>query len=153
MARIYPEFLGGPRAVGLLLLRLVTGVAFLFHGWGKITSPFDWMDKFGPSGYPSWLQACGAVAEFGGGIALILGALTPLACLGLAATMFVAAVLMHTIKFGDPFVSMDPSRPQSSELAFVYLAISLALLLLGPGKLSLDYCLFGRRRAATSPPV
>ena len=30
-------------SAGLLILRLVAGLAFVFHGYGKITKPFAWM--------------------------------------------------------------------------------------------------------------
>jgi hypothetical protein len=31
--RLFPAFLGGPGAVGLLVLRLVAGTAMMLHGW------------------------------------------------------------------------------------------------------------------------
>jgi putative oxidoreductase len=148
MWRVFPEFAGGPRGVALLLLRLAMGVAFLFHGWPKIQNPMGWMPEGAP--IPGVLQAAAAVAEFGGGLALILGLLTPLAALGLAATMLVAALMVH-VPMGHPFVASKPGEP-SSELAVVYLSISTALLLLGPGKLSLDWLLFGRRAAPRPTP-
>src|SRR5437867_1183325 len=115
MNRFYPEFVGGPRAVGLLLLRLVTGVAFLFHGWPKITNPMGWMPPEAP--VPGVLQAAAALAEFGGGLGLILGALTPLACLGIAFTMLGALFMVH-VPSGHPFVSQGGP---SMEPATVYL--------------------------------
>src|SRR5688572_29232558 len=101
---------------GLLLLRLITGTAFLFHGWPKIQNPTGWM---GPQGaqIPDVLQAAAAVSEFGGGIALILGLLTPLAALGIAGVMVTAIGMVHLPK-GDPFVNPGGS---SWELAAVYL--------------------------------
>ena len=30
-------------SAGLLILRLVAGLAFISHGYGKITEPFAWM--------------------------------------------------------------------------------------------------------------
>ncbi len=36
MYRLYPTFLGGSSAAGLLDLRLVAGSAMMFHGWPKI---------------------------------------------------------------------------------------------------------------------
>ncbi len=33
--------LASSASVGVLLLRLIGGVAFLFHGWGKIQNPFS----------------------------------------------------------------------------------------------------------------
>ena len=32
-------------SVGLLILRLVAGLAFIFHGYGKITKPFGWIPE------------------------------------------------------------------------------------------------------------
>jgi len=141
---LFPEFAAGRPAVGLLLLRLFTGVAFLFHGWPKIQNPMGWMGPEAP--VPGVLQLAAAVAEFGGGLALILGLLTPVAALGLAVTMLVAIFMVH-IPRGDPFVG-KPGQP-SYELAAAYLANVVALLLLGPGRLALDALLFGRRRAVT----
>ena len=64
-----------PADTALLLLRIVAGVAFMLHGWGKIQHPFSWM---GPD-MPGFLQALAALSEFGGGAAWALGLLTPLA--------------------------------------------------------------------------
>jgi putative oxidoreductase len=139
MARIYPPFVGGSGAFGLLVLRLVVGAAFILHGWGKIQNPMHWMDGFSESPPPGVLQAAAAVAEFGGGIALILGLLTPLASLGIIGTMCGALFLVH-IPHGDSFVN---PRGGSYELAAVYLAAGLLFLCAGPGKLSADACLFG----------
>lgn len=126
-------------SIGLLALRVVIGVAFMFHGWGKIQAPFSWMPPGAP--VPGFLQALAALSEFGGGLAWILGLLTPLASLGLVATMAVA-VAMH-VSSGDPFVAMGGP---SYEAAAVYLGISLALLLVGPGRLSVDAAVFGTKR-------
>ncbi|MGE3684063.1 MAG: DoxX family protein [Bdellovibrionales bacterium] len=112
---------------GLFVLRLVAGAAFVTHGSGKITSPMGWMGPEAP--VPGVFQALAAVAEFGGGLAWILGLFTPLASLGLIITMSVAA-FFH-ISRGDGFVN-------GYELASVYLAISLLLFLAGPGRFSLD---------------
>jgi putative oxidoreductase len=69
-------------STGLLILRLVAGLAFMFHGYGKIQNPFGWM---GPEAkVPGALQALAAMSEFGGGLAWMLGLLTPLASFGLA---------------------------------------------------------------------
>jgi putative oxidoreductase len=126
--------------LALLFLRVVAGLAFMLHGWGKIQNPFGWM---GPDGFaPGIFQALAALSEFGGGLAWILGLLTPLASLGIACTMAVA-FSFHTIGRGDPFVSMTGGP--SSELAVVYFCIAVLLIAMGPGRLSLDRPLFGRR--------
>ncbi len=140
-------YIGGAGSLGLLVLRLAVGAAFLFHGWGKIQNPMGWMGPDSP--FPNYLQAAAAIAEFGGGVALIIGFLTPLFAFMLACTMAVAALKVH-IPAGDPFVDLKGGR--SWELAAVYFAASVAILLLGPGTLSLDWCLFGRRAASADRP-
>jgi putative oxidoreductase len=126
-------------SIAVLLLRLVTGVAFLFHGWGKIQNPMHWLD-LAPNHPPGFLQALAAVAEFGGGIGLILGLLTPLCCAGIACTMGFA-IYTHVSR-GDPFVSKGGG---SYELATVYLVVVIAIALLSSGRYSLDQRLVGRR--------
>jgi putative oxidoreductase len=128
----------------LLLLRLVMGSAFILHGWVKIQHPFDWMPGFAPPP----LLALAALAEFGGGILLILGLLTPVACLGIACTM-ATAFYMHAFMRGDPFVSTE-LRP-TWELASVYFCVALTLLTLGPGRVSVDAHLFKRRVRVATP--
>jgi putative oxidoreductase len=140
--KIFGGFHGGRTAVGLLIIRLVFGLGIALHGWGKIQHPFNWMGADAP--VPGFLQALAALSEFGGGIALILGLLTPVALLGLAITMLVAITTVH-LKAGDPFVARGGGR--SYELAALYLAVSLLVLLAGPGRLSLDAKLFGRGRS------
>jgi putative oxidoreductase len=127
-------------SAGLLLLRLAVGVAFLFHGWPKIHHPLDWMDLMGPSHVPAVLQGLAALAEFGGGMALIVGLLTRLASLGIATNMIVALAMVH-LPNHHPFVSSSQGGP-SFELAAVYLACAVLFLILGPGRFSLDALLF-----------
>jgi putative oxidoreductase len=128
-------------SLALLLLRAVAGLAFVFHGYGKIQNPLGWM---GPDAtIAGILQLLAAVSEFGGGIAWMLGLLTPLFSLGLASTM-VVATYFHAVKFGDPFVPSGPGQG-SYELAAVYLCVALLLLLAGPGRFSLDRLLFGEK--------
>lgn len=125
-----------------LLIRFVAGLAFMFHGWGKIQNPLGWMGPDAP--VPGILQALAAISEFGGGLAWILGFLTPLASLGIGITMSVA-FSMHVFMRGDPFVSMTGGP--SYELASVYFCIAVLLIAAGPGRLSLDRAFFGMRRS------
>src|SRR5262245_18777722 len=88
-------------SAGLLELRLVSGLAFMHHGWHKIQHPFGWMGS--SSSMPGFLQSLAALSEFGGGAAWVLGLLVPLASLGILSTMVVA--LSRHLSHGDSFVS------------------------------------------------
>ena len=127
--------------LSLLLLRFVAGIAFMLHGWGKIQNPFGWMGPDAP--VPGIFQALAALSEFGGGLAWIIGLLTPLASLGIAITMAVA-FSMHAFINGDPFVS---TGGPSYELAALYFCIAVLLIAFGPGRFSIDKTIFGPRNS------
>lgn len=143
MRRFFPTFISGWGAATLLVVRVVMGVAFILHGWPKIQNPMGWMNAMGGEGVPSFLQALAALAEFGGGIALLLGLLTPLAALGIVCQMLGALFMVH-FPMGHPFVSATGGP--SYELPLVYLALAILLLVMGPGRWSFDALLFGRTR-------
>ncbi len=128
-------------ATAMLMLRLVVGVAFLLHGWGKIQSPFGWMPP--DAGVPGVLQFLAAISEFGGGLSLILGLLVPLSMLGLAFTM-ATATIMHAVVLKDPFVASGAGQA-SFEPALVYFALCLVMISVGPGQISLDFKIFGQK--------
>jgi putative oxidoreductase len=143
MHKFFPQFVTGSGAVGLLLVRVVMGAAFMFHGWSKIQSPggvFGWMGKEAP--IPGPLQGMAVLAEFGGGLALIPGFMTPLAAFGIAITMIVAFGTVH-VPSRNAFVA-PPGKP-SFELVAVFFANAVLLILVGPGKLSLDALLFANK--------
>lgn len=155
-------------SAGLLALRLIGGSAMALHGSPKTLNPTSWM---GPEGPPGWLQAMAAIAEFGGGLAWMAGALTPLACLGILATMITAIVIAH-MPSGDPLIRLTiravaegPSGtfaglPRwlvqtdgairggsgSGELALLFSGIAILLLLAGPGRFSFDRVWLARLR-------
>lgn len=136
----FGDYLGGRAAIGLLIVRIIFGVGIALHGWGKIQQPFSWM---GPdAGVPGILQFLAALSEFGGGIALVLGLLTPVAMVGLAFTMLYATVMVH-MKAGQPFVAQGGGP--SYEKAALYLGVALLVIFTGPGALSLDAKLFGKK--------
>ncbi|MFN7949806.1 MAG: DoxX family protein [Blastocatellia bacterium] len=140
ISKFYPDFPGGWRAAALLLVRVVMGAAFLLHGWPKMQNPTGWMNVMGLAPVPAVVQALAVLIEVGGGIALILGLLTPLASIGIICQMAAALLIVH-LPNGDPFVA--PGR-SSFELALIYLSLAVLLLVIGPGRFSLDYLLFGR---------
>src|SRR6201996_3807159 len=79
-------------------LRLIVGYGFMEHGFAKLAR--------GPDAFPIILQALGVPAphlmgwltilvEIFGGLAVLLGALVPLASLPMAAVLLVAMVTVH----------------------------------------------------------
>jgi len=129
------KFLAKYREEGLLLLRLGLGAMFLVHGWPKlIGGPEKWtqlgqaVSYLGIDFFPVGWGFMAALSEFGGGICLILGLYFRPACLLLAATMTVAAS-MHLGK-GEGLLRAS----HAIELGIVF----LSLLLVGPGRFSVD---------------
>ena len=87
-------------ALALLILRLFVGIAFIQHGSGKLTHPSEFAAEFG---IPVWLALATMSTQLIGGILLILGALTPLAALGIVGTMITATIFL--IQRGEPFIN------------------------------------------------
>jgi putative oxidoreductase len=138
MKKIFSNYTQDSRtSAALLILRLVFGLALVFHGWSKIQNPTSWAGD----SFPGFLQALAALSEFGGGIAWIVGALVPLASFGMLCTMGVA-IHLHMIIKGDPFVGKDGSY----ELAMIYFVFAVAMILVGPGKYSLDQLIFKSKK-------
>jgi putative oxidoreductase len=137
VSQVWGQFVGGRAAWGLLVIRVVFGGALALHGLQKMSSPFGWMGPDAP--VPGFLQFLAFLSEFGGGLALLFGLLTPLTSLGVIATMAVAVLTAHG---AHPWVSSGGGP--SKEAALGYLAFGLLMLLAGPGTLSLD-ALLGKK--------
>ncbi len=125
------------RPVAPLIGRLVVGAIMLAHGWMKVIprgSLYNFAHFVAHLGLPYWLGYVAAFTEFFGGIALILGLLTPLAAIGVAIDMAVAIVKVH----------LHRGLTGSGGFEFPLSVLALALLLLadGPGYLALDHALF-----------
>lgn len=128
-----------PRAsLGVLLLRVIIGLAFVVHGLPKIQHPASWMSiALGPHAFaPPFLQVLATVAEFFGGIALILGFLTPVAAVAILIDMTVALLKVH-LPSGAHWIG----GPGSFETPLFYLVAMIALLCTGPGQYSIDAAL------------
>jgi putative oxidoreductase len=122
-------------SLGLLILRIVTGIVFTFHGWQKIfqigigpmTTAFRGMGV----PLPSLIAPGVSILEFGGGILLIVGLLSqPLACLYLI-DMLGAITFVH----GKNGFSM---QHMGYEFVLTLAAASAAIALAGPGRYSAD---------------
>jgi putative oxidoreductase len=149
MARLVGSDISALGSLGLLAVRCVMGAAFIIHGWDKINSPNGMTGWMGNPDVPPPLQAAAAISEFGGGILLVLGFLTPLASLAIIGVMVGALSMVH-IKAGHPFV--DPKGGPSWELVAIYLGAATLLFFMGPGAISVDGLLFRRRRTVVTMP-
>lgn len=124
-----------------LLIRLVVGVVMAAHGLQKLMG--------GPAAFGGFLDQLGVplpivmgfvvtFVELVGGILLILGLLSRWAGLLLAINLAVAALLVKT-QVGLIAPATQPGVGAELDLALI--AGFVAILLLGPGKASLDYLL------------
>lgn len=131
---------------GLLLLRLALGIAFVIHGWGKLTGGVSNVGGFfGGIGIPApgivaWLVT---IIELVGGLFLIVGFLTQISSV-LIALVMLGAIVFAKMGQGAPFIDQG-SITWEKEL--VFLAAALCLALAGPGALSVDDAVGGSRTA------
>ena len=116
---------------GLLWLRIFVGLGMAYHGYGKIFGGYQHMlaDGLTSMGFPAptlfaWLAS---LSEFAGGILLMLGLFTRPVAFFIAFTMAIAAFMAHA---NDPL--------EKKEMALAYLVTSVALMLTGAGKFSID---------------
>jgi putative oxidoreductase len=123
----------GPLAnTALLLLRLAIGVMMIHHGQEKLADPQQFADTYVASlhlPFPLFFAYVAGFSELIGSWLLILGLLTPLGALAITGTMSVAAY-QHILTAGFNIYVL--------ELVVLYLGGSLALLLLGAGRISFD---------------
>jgi putative oxidoreductase len=130
----------------MTILRVVTGVVFLAHGYKKV-----FVD--GLSAFAGYLSQVGvpqthffaplvAGIELAGGLALIVGLFTRWAALVLAVEMLVAAVLVH-LKNGF-------FLPSGYEYALMLLAANVSLFLAGAGEYAVDNILWDRVKSEAS---
>ena len=129
-----------------LLLRLAVAAVFIVHGAADI---FDAgvstnIENYRGAGIPlpELSAPFAAYIQFAGGIAVALGAFTRPLSAGFVVVMAGALTFVHS---GEPLAI----QPDGSGFGFALImgAASLAVLLLGPGRLSVDG-LLARRRAS-----
>jgi putative oxidoreductase len=128
---------GGAGDAALCVLRVFAGIAFIMHGWGKVTDVAGFSTA---KGVPVILGAAAAYGQFIGGILLALGLLTPTAAVVIGVTMVVAVVML--IRAGESFI--NPGG-HSWESAALYAVLMACFAVLGAGRYSIDHALFGRR--------
>lgn len=115
--------------IGLAVLRILPSLMMLAHGFPKfkklIAGNFEFGNPIGIGEAPSLFLA--VVGEFIAPILIIIGYKTKFAAIPSLITMLVAAFIVHA---SDPF--------GTKEKALLYAVFFIAIILLGPGKYSLD---------------
>jgi len=129
-------------AFGLLILRLVVGLTVAAHGAQKL------FGVWGGSGMAGWTQVVqrlrmrparplawiAALSEFGGGLLLAFGLLSPLGSLAIIGAMLVAIATVHLSK--GFWVTKG-----GFEFNLTLVGAAAALAITGPGAYSLDNAL------------
>ena len=138
-------------------LRLIVGYGFMEHGFAKLARGLD--------AFPAILQALGVPAphlmgwltilvEILGGLAVLLGALVPLASIPMATVLLVAVFTVHlpygfsSIKLHAVTAAGAQFGPPGFETDLLYLACLAALVLGGSGPLAIDGLLAKRGELA-----
>jgi len=124
---------------GALLLRLVLGVAMMYHGWSKVIpaggfhggNAFSAIERHShyvaSLGLPYWLGIISALTEFAGGALLLLGLFTRFAAFLVAVNMLVALVMVNR-----------HHGYAGSEYSLALFVIAMMLFFYGAGVCALD---------------
>ena len=130
-----------PYDLGLLILRLVLGVTLALHGFnkffggGRIPGTARWFESIGMK--PGKFHATvAATTEVSAGLGLAAGLLTPIPAAGFVSLMLVAAWTVH--RPNGFFIVKE-----GWEYNLVLAVSAVVVATIGPGKLSLDYLIFG----------
>jgi len=147
MNKHYAEWMSGCggellKDVGLLVLRVWLGLSMLLlHGWSKVEKYAGMSQGFpDPLGVgPAMSLNLAIFAEVFCALLLVAGLAARLATIPLVVTMAVAFFAVH----GGTLTGES-----SGEMAFIYLAGFVALLIAGPGRFSFDRLILRAFRGA-----
>jgi putative oxidoreductase len=145
MLQMYPRLFTQPWMTHLVptTLRVLVGVMMIYHGTPKVFEGTSGLSEaLASRGWPlPWLLGVlTAYTEFAGGILLTVGFLTRPVAVAMAVLFFIITFVFHG---GDPFGDKD--------LPLLYFVLSVAIVLYGPGRVSVDQYVINR--SAGSGPV
>jgi putative oxidoreductase len=145
MLQMYPRLFTQPWMTHLVptTLRVLVGVMMIYHGTPKVFEGTSGLSEaLASRGWPlPWLLGVlTAYTEFAGGILLTVGFLTRPVAVAMAVLFFIITFVFHG---GDPF--------GDKELPLLYFVLSVAIVLYGPGRVSVDQYVINR--SAGSGPV
>ena len=115
-------------AYGSLPIRIVAGITFVAHGLPKFENIAGTQGFFGSIGLPPELALPVGLLEVIGGIFLLVGVVTRISAALFIIDMIGAIVL---VRLPDGFVD-------GYELESLLIAISVSLLITGPGRISVE---------------
>lgn len=134
-----------------LALRVPLGIVFIAHGAQKLFGVFggDGLTKTLSTfehgmGIPPILTLLAILAEFGGGIGLLIGFLTRFAALGIAIDMAVAVYKVHWANGFFLNATCHPGKGHGFEYNLVIIGMALSLLLTGGGRWAADRLVWRR---------
>ena len=141
--RLFIDELHSLEWVGIFLARVAVGLLFFLSGRGKLFVPErreqmrqTLIEAHVP--FPEFNAVFVSAVEFVCGVLLVLGALTPLACvmLGCVMIMAIAMIAIRNVKASSPlnWLSEFLYLPE-----VLYLVILIWLFFSGPGWLSVDH--------------
>ena len=119
---------------GPLPIRILAGIVFIVHGLPKLLDIAGTGGFFVSVGLPAELALAIGLLEVIGGIALLVGVLTRITA-GLFIIEMIGAIL--NVKLSNGFAG-------GYELDLLLIAISISLLLTGPGRVSIERDLLKR---------
>lgn len=121
-------------AYGSLPIRIVAGITFIAHGLPKFENIAGTQGFFGSIGLPPELALPVGLLEVIGGIFLLVGVVTRISAALFIIDMIGAIVL---VRLPDGFVD-------GYELESLLIAISVSLLITGPGRISVEWDILKR---------
>ena len=122
MQRLFSTFASGWPGIGLLLLRLLTGVALIYFGIASLLEA------------PPLTTVVLQIIGVGAGILLLIGLWTPVAGALAAIVKVWIAFSRYFSHSGDPWIPI------------IQAVLGAVLAMVGPGAWSIDARLFGRKR-------
>lgn len=142
--------------IALLILRIGLGVVVLFYGMQKMFGAFGGAGYSGTISFfttklniPPAFAHLSIAAEFFGALGALVGFLTPVAAFGLVCNFAFATFKNMTSEPDTLHKLMTTGDPAVASRVFFTTALffmSLALLVSGPGRYSVDARVFGGRK-------
>ena len=119
-----------------LVTRIWMGANMMIHGYPKLRNMKQTAEETKQLGIPVGATYTATVLEFFGGLFLIIGLIVPIIGLFFAIFM-IANVIMKKIKMNAAYIATTTDRA-SYEIDITYLILSIILIVLGAGALSVD---------------